>query len=145
MKPPETQSGSPIDRPRGSARCPINPEEVPFLDSLGALLRHSRESADLSRWQLGFAAEISERQVAFIEDGMRRTRASTLKRIAVALTPDGESAKTLLAKFLKVGGPAIAAESQYADRIARRRARRARRREAETERAFRGQERGEHP
>jgi hypothetical protein len=63
-----------------------------------------------------------------IERGLRRTRASTLDRIACAL---GEPA--LGGELARLAGPALAPESEYAERITRRRVRRhtqARRREA---------------
>jgi hypothetical protein len=60
-----------------------------------------------------------------IEAGARRTRRSTLDRIAEALG-DPQLAGVLA----ELAGPALAPESPYAERIARRRVRRHRRRAA---------------
>jgi transcriptional regulator with XRE-family HTH domain len=68
---------------------------------------------------LAEASELSTSGIARIETGTRRTRPSTLDRIAVALG-DPELAKELA----QLAGPARAPESPYAERIARRRARR---------------------
>ncbi len=64
-----------------------------------------------------------------IENGGRRTRRSTLGRVAAALTdanPSLGDEKPLADALAELAGPALAPESPHAERIARRRQRRKR-------------------
>jgi transcriptional regulator with XRE-family HTH domain len=108
---------------------PVEPEEVPYLEELGIQLRRLRLEAGLAQWALADLAVLGARQVRRIERGESRTRRSTLERIANALTDvDSElgPADQLLDQLVESAGPALAQESPHADRIARRRARRVR-------------------
>jgi transcriptional regulator with XRE-family HTH domain len=99
--------------------------------ALGARLRSLRKSAGLSQAALGSLAEMGERHVRRLEHGERRTRETTLERIAVVLTraqPSLGDAHAVLAGLLRLGGVAIAAESDYRDRVDRRRVSRTRKR-----------------
>jgi hypothetical protein len=61
--------------------------------------------------------------IARIEYGTRRTRASTLKRIACALAAevDDLDADALVEGWVRLGARVIAPESEYADRVELRR------------------------
>jgi transcriptional regulator with XRE-family HTH domain len=107
-------------------RRPIRPEEIPDLLRLARLLSETRRAAGLTRSQVARAASLSVRHVQRLEDGGRRTRTSTLERLALALDPD--KADLLLRSLIHAAGQALAPESLHAERVARRRARRDRRR-----------------
>lgn len=77
--------------------------------------------AGLSQVRLATAAELASSTIERIESGARRTRRSTLERITAALERPKVAAE--LAAF---AGPALAPESEYAERIVRRRERRGR-------------------
>jgi transcriptional regulator with XRE-family HTH domain len=80
----------PRARERAECRRPIEDGEVPFLEALGARLLALRSAAGFTRWKLAQGAKLSENTIARIESGTRRTRGTTLERIAQALgTPHG--------------------------------------------------------
>jgi hypothetical protein len=89
-------------------------------------------------------ARLAVSTVERIEAATRRTRGSTLARVAGALSqaePSLGSPQAIAARLVGRAGCALAAESPYAERIARRRARRARRAESLAERADRDAQR----
>jgi transcriptional regulator with XRE-family HTH domain len=93
-------------------------------------LRHRRETAGLTQPAVARAAQISVRHLRRLEYGRCRTRRSTLARLAAALTstvshPDSPDVQGLYLELVEVAGVALAAESAFADRVARRRERRA--------------------
>ncbi len=101
-----------------------------FLDSsartLGQELRALRHAARLSLRQLEWLCELSAPQLCRIESGARRTRQSTLERIAASLVsvrPDLGPAAELARWLTSLAGPALAPESAYAEEIAERRRR----------------------
>ena len=104
-----------------TARVPLTAREARHAVALGALIRSRRLAAGLTVAQAADAAELSPRHWRRLEAGERRTRSSTLDRIAQALDADP-------VELAATAGPALADESPYADRIAKRRARRTRRR-----------------
>jgi transcriptional regulator with XRE-family HTH domain len=106
--------------------------ETPHLETLGARLAAVRRDRGLTQDTLAEAAELSTSGIHRIEAGTRRTRRSTLDRIAAALG-DPE----LAAELAGLAGPALAPESLYGEPIARRRARRHVRRRARGEWAAR--------
>jgi transcriptional regulator with XRE-family HTH domain len=110
---------------RAAALRPIEDAEIPYLEALGERLKRARCSRDVTQVELGKAAQLSVSTIQRIEAGTRRTRRSTLERIAEALG-DPQLADVLA----DLAGPALSPESPYAERIARRRGRRHRRREA---------------
>jgi transcriptional regulator with XRE-family HTH domain len=119
------------DRERAGCRRPIDPSEVPYLELLGAAVRALRGDAGLAQARLAELAQVSASTVGKIEAGTRRTRRSTLGRITAALVgghPDLGEADELADELAALAGPALAPESEYADRVARRRKRRWRRR-----------------
>jgi DNA-binding XRE family transcriptional regulator len=83
-------------------------------------MRDLRHDARLSRITLAETAELSESTIERIEGATRRTRRTTLGRIACVLHANAE-------ELVDLAGPALAPESLYAERVARRRARRCRR------------------
>lgn len=104
-----------------TVRLPLQPHEVGPALALGRLIRSRRLATGRTIAALADAAEISPRHWRRLEAGERRTRASTLDRIAAALGVDP-------VELAEAAGPALADESVYADRVAARRARRTRRR-----------------
>jgi transcriptional regulator with XRE-family HTH domain len=115
------------ERVRRSSRRPIEVWEVPHLERLGQLLRQQRKAASLTQRELGNAAELSLGTISQIELGDRRTRHSTLRRIAAALVaaqPSLTDSNALAASLAEAAGPALAPESIYRDRVDRRRRRR---------------------
>jgi hypothetical protein len=95
------------------------------MEALGNELRRlRREVAGLSRARLGVSAEMSSRQIEQIERAIRRTRRSTLERIVAALVkakPDLGDPAALLERLLSLAGASLAPESQYRERVEKRR------------------------
>ena len=117
------------ERLRSGCRRPIEAHEVPHLERLGRLLRELRRAAGLSQGRLAKESELSLWMIGVLEMGARRTRWSTLRRVASALVeakPVLGDDKELTERLAAAAGPALAPESQYADRVERRRARRKR-------------------
>lgn len=115
-------------RPASECRRPIEDAEVDYLLELGENVRFLREDAGLSRRELAWQAFVHPSTIERIEYGTRRTRRSTLERIAAALVEalgldDGE-AVGLVEYLVELAGPALAPESDHADRIVRRRTKR---------------------
>lgn len=107
---------------RARCRRPIVPGEVPHLEALGWSVRHRREAAGLSRSTVAALAEMRCSSLSRIEAGACRTRRSTLERLAAALdVPDPAG---LVEEWVGLAGPALAPESQFRERVERRRRRR---------------------
>lgn len=122
-------------RAHATSRRPITDDEAPYLAALGRELRAVRNRLGISRGALADAAELSLRHIESLEVGDRRTRRSTLTRIAtgIQLIADPDDADSidvdeLVERWVTVAGPALAPESVYPDHPSRRR-RRAKRRE----------------
>jgi transcriptional regulator with XRE-family HTH domain len=112
---------------RASSRRPIEDWETPYLEALGAALKTARLAAGLSRAGMARGAEVSEETIYRIEAGLRRTRLSTLERIAVFLYEESsEDPWRMTDHFASVAGPSLAPESVFPERVERRRARRER-------------------
>jgi transcriptional regulator with XRE-family HTH domain len=103
--------------------------EVPWLLRLGACLRALRMEAGLSQRALAARSGLAERSLRRIEHGHRRTRASTLQRLAEVLVRNDSarfgSADAVLVQLLAAAGPGLAEESDYRWRVDARRRRRA--------------------
>ena len=115
---------------RQSSRRPIEPWEVAHLERLAAGLRTARAAAGLSQCALAWRAGMNPSTIYRIEAAVRRTRLSTLQRIAEALVgaaPWMGDAERATADLATLAGLGLAPESQYRERIQRRRARRERR------------------
>jgi transcriptional regulator with XRE-family HTH domain len=94
---------------------------------LGDNLSVLRVDAGLSQREFALGAGMSPKSIYRIEAGVRRTRESTLHRIAEVLVetePNYGPVDRLTAYLVELAGPALAPESQYRDRVERRRARR---------------------
>jgi len=105
-------------------RRPITEAERPHLAALGEHVRALRTEAGIHQHQAAALASLTAGHVSAIERGRRRTRRSTLARIVAALVPDEDRHEIVLDELVEVAGPALAAESDYLERVARRRARR---------------------
>lgn len=106
-------------------RRPLRAYERVHLERLGRLLATTRRAVGVTQGELALAAGLSRVQLARIETGVRRTRRSTLTRIAAALVfeaPTLGSVERLVDDLVEEAGPALAEESAYAERVARRRA-----------------------
>ncbi len=105
---------------------PVAPEEARALRELGEVLHQARTAAELSQGELAKAVTLSKRHLQRIEAGQRRTRLSTLERLAKFLARflviDEDD---LLEVFLQVAGTSLAQESAYADKVELRRGQRA--------------------
>lgn len=118
------------------SRRPILERERPHLERLGVALATTRRACGLTQREVALGAALSRTHVDRLEAGRRRTRRSTLRRIAAVFVveePRLGSVDRVVADFLRFAGPALAEESEYAERVARRRALR-------TERAWQDEE-----
>ena len=91
---------------------------------MGQHLREHRRAAKLSLRELGRRAALSAAQLCRIEAGARRTRRSTLERVARSLERDLEGAHALVCVLTRRAGTSLAAESPYAQVLTQRRERR---------------------
>lgn len=118
-----------IEKRRAQARRPLTDEELPDAESLGQELRSLRLRARLSQVELVYWSSLSSNHVFNLEHACRRTRHSTLLRIARVLVdhlPDYlGSADDLAEHLVQVAGAALAHESGHPERVERRRQRRA--------------------
>jgi transcriptional regulator with XRE-family HTH domain len=112
-----------------TCRRPLSATEYEAALQLGQTLRQVREHLGLPRTFLARQAQINEKHLWDLEHGYRRTRPSTLRRLADGLCAwvDDVDPVLLTAELVALAGPAIAAESQYRDRVDRRRAARTQR------------------
>ena len=108
-----------------AGRRPITAEEAPHLAALGARVRELRTAAGLTQSTVGTLAALTPGHVSAIECGKRRTRATTLARIVAACGTEDPAAT--LAELVALAGPALAPESDFAERVERRRLRKERR------------------
>ena len=114
-------------------RRPITANEVPHLLELGRTLRDWRARAGMTQRALADALAMNHVHVWRIEKGRRRTRASTLTHIALALADATRrsasplDAVEILTAFLEAGGEAIAPDTAKSERsVQRKRKRRTR-------------------
>lgn len=109
-----------------ACRRPIQAWEVSWLLALGTCLRALRHEAGVSQALLANRAGLAEKSYRRIEHGQRRTRESTLHRIADGLVDGtlGSAANELLTRLQAVAGPALAEESVHQARVAARQRRR---------------------
>ncbi|MGD0595833.1 MAG: helix-turn-helix transcriptional regulator [Acidimicrobiales bacterium] len=116
------------ERRRANCRRPIEPWEVPDLERLAAGLRTVRLAAGLTQWDLAQHARLNESTIYQIEAAVRRTRASTLRRIAEVLVnrwePPLGDVDQVTADLVAMAGAALAPESEYAEANERARERR---------------------
>jgi hypothetical protein len=114
-----------MDAERARCRRPIASDEVVGLQALGDEIRRLRWNvARVHRPRLAVSAEVSVRQLEQIEQAIRRTRRSTLARIAgalVGLRADIGSAEELAERLAALAGPSLAPESEFQERVEKRR------------------------
>ena len=92
-----------VEAERARCRRPITTDEVAGLEALGPALRWYRwRVARLTRSDLAVRSEVSVRQIEQIERGIRRTRRSTLERLAAALW-EAEDAAAAITAFTVIG------------------------------------------
>ena len=130
MLKPTSRQPSHRERLRRETRRPIESWEVPHLERLGRLLRGLRKAAGMTQRGLARSAELSPWMLGQIELGTRRTRRSTLRRIAraiVAAHPNASTEDELTEQLVEAAGGALAPESGYRARVEQRRKRRAER------------------
>jgi transcriptional regulator with XRE-family HTH domain len=118
------------DRERATSRRPVESWEVPDLERLGVGLRMVRRLTGLSQVDLAIKTQMSPSTVSRIELGIRRTRASTLRRLAESLVnaaPRLGTVDRVAEDLVMLAGDSLAPESPYRERIEWRRAMRAER------------------
>jgi transcriptional regulator with XRE-family HTH domain len=111
-----------VDRARAQSRRPLTPDEIPHAEALRAVLRSLRIESGSSATDLAFYSEMARQHLHRIETGIRRTRASTLARLAESLAirlhvSDFE----LTVRLIETAGIAIAPETDYLERVNKRR------------------------
>jgi transcriptional regulator with XRE-family HTH domain len=105
---------------------PIQPHERESLEDLGALLAHARRTAGLTQRQLALAAGFTLRHMQYLEAGQRRTRLSTLERVADFLALMlGADPNGLLELLAETAAETLAPESEHAEKVDHARQRRA--------------------
>jgi transcriptional regulator with XRE-family HTH domain len=90
---------------------PLEPAELLYLRALGARLAELRKRAGLSQVALARRAGIGRRHLQRLEAGSRRTRRSTLLRIAGVLDPG--RAAVIADELVNVAGPGLAPEPAH--------------------------------
>ena len=119
-----------------SCRRPIEQPEVADLRVLGRVVRALRfdgERLVVNTHYLSLAAQLRRKSLWRIETGIRRTRRSTLRRLAKAaarLNPSAGTQDEIFDRLIEAAGNALAPPSKYQFRVDRRRLRRYRRRAA---------------
>jgi hypothetical protein len=114
-------------------RRPIEASDLQNLRTLGRevrALRFVRGRLAVRSSQLGLRAQVPRMTLWRIETGVRRTRQSTLQRIAKAaarLNPSAGTQDEILERLIKAAGNSLAPPSPYQYRVNRRRMRRFRR------------------
>jgi transcriptional regulator with XRE-family HTH domain len=106
-------------------RRPLRAHERAHVERLGRLLATTRRAVGLTQEQVALRAGLSRTHLDRLERGLRRTRRSTLTRIAVVFVlevPRLGPVERLVDDLVAEAGPALAEESAYAERVARRRA-----------------------
>lgn len=113
---------------RAYSRVPLREEEIPFVEALGREVRALRIAHGVRLVDLARLALLDKDSLYRIEHGLRRTRRSTLERIVSSLAdvvPDEEvDVLGTVSHLVEVAGPALAAESQWQERMLRRARRR---------------------
>lgn len=110
-------------RQREAIRRPITEEEARALEAFGAALRISRKAAGLTQTGLSRAAGYSDQLAYRLEAAIRRPRLSTIERLVeviVAYAPFLDGAQ-LVKDLVRLAGCGLAPESQYRERVERRR------------------------
>lgn len=124
-----------IERDRRGSVSPLTPEEYAGAEALGGYIRELRFAGGLSVPRAARASDMSENGWWRIENATRRTRHSTVERIAKGLGAVlGIDPNEVYAELVKRADNALAPESEYRERVERRRAERIRRKVAQEDR-----------
>lgn len=118
------------DRRRATARRPITAEEVPYLVAWGAEVRRLRRASPYTHGEVASMASISANYLRELEEATRRPRRETVESLLCAVLDGADLEEPLwsqhVAAHVAMLGPALAPPSEYAEKIARTRRRRAR-------------------
>lgn len=99
------------------------------LAALGQRLRELRTSAGLGLGRLAVLTGIKDATLQSVELARHRTRASSVRRVVAALVdadPALGTVEELMVELMAIAAGTLAAESEFVDRIERRRTRRVR-------------------
>lgn len=114
-----------VDNHRASGLRPLQAEEIPYLEALGAELRRLRNAAGLTQAVLAHGGAISAEYLRKLEHGVRRTRLTTLRRLATVLGDGDERAADSITDHLAaLAGPTLAPSNRFSNRREQNRARR---------------------
>jgi transcriptional regulator with XRE-family HTH domain len=102
---------------------PLTADEREHLERLGVELRALRRDRGLTQVELARRSMMHPTSISRHERGQRRVRRTTLQRIAGALV-DADLVEELVDGWVGLAGPGLAPESDYAERVTRRRERR---------------------
>lgn len=132
----------PRRKARGESRRPISEDEARALEAFGAALRMARKAAGLTQAELGLAAGYGKSWVYRLEAAVRRPRLSGIEALVAVIvrrSPVLGNGEALTRDLIRLAGIALAPESEYRERVERRRAKRVedRRRDAERTKAIR--------
>lgn len=116
------------NRSEGWLGPPDGDEAERLRTGLGSELRRLRETAKLSPRRLAARSGVSHRMIRNLEDGARRPRVETLRRLAGALAP--HAAETVFSALLDLAGGSAREDTVRSLRQRRRAARRAQQRAA---------------
>lgn len=103
---------------------PFEPWELPLLEGFSEVLRRHRALAGISQRQLHLATGLAKRTIERLEHADRRTRHSTIRRIALALAEARGAfclADEIADEMIQALGAAAAPESRRMAGIERRR------------------------
>lgn len=124
-------------RERAACRRPISEEEARALEVFGAALRVARRAAELTQMDLGLMAGRGEKAVYRLEAAVRRPRRSTIEDLVAVIVdrvPALGGVERLTNELCALAGVGLAPESEYRERVERRRTRRLGWRAAKAER-----------
>lgn len=115
---------------RGSTR-PLTPDEAMYTERFGAEVRRLRLAAEVGQAELARLTDISRTHMKALERGGRRTRRSTIERMAMWLIPleewddangpGDEQYDQLVNRLCDLLGPCLADERKYPRKPTRRR------------------------
>ena len=105
--------GTVRERSASSNYRPIEPDEVPYLVALGCRLRVLRVERRMHQAEVSRAAGLGKATVSHIEQGERRTRPATLRKICTALGFEGEELDQMVDELVTIAGPALGRPPKY--------------------------------
>ena len=99
------------DKERSRKACgrPIESHEIQFLEKLGSALKQIRERQNFTQRRLSRVSGFSQGYLSNIENGIRRTRRSTLEKLLNSLG----ATHYALDDLCDLAGPSLAEESKF--------------------------------